>query len=241
MRVGGAVEPAGRVGSGIVRMICIGGSGHGSSAAQVDDPGVLLRALPWLNQSWIMNCSQAAASEFTPSAAMNSCRVISRRLTSRGLGVASTSASASPAGWSRAARCGRTSSRPCPSSGRRGRCSCRRRSAAVRCSRSYGGARRLVRRRQPRRCRRGSSAAASCGCHQHGQRRHQRQLVPVLAVVDLLGHEHQDAPEGALSVAAAHAGSRSLVGVVPLPVAGASEVRRRAASISTALAFSLTM
>lgn len=85
----------GRVGSPGVRMIAIGVSDQGSSAASGTIPGLSVGLVPWLNQSRIMNCNQAVTSEFTVVAGMSSVRVSSWRLTSRGLGVSTSSSVAS--------------------------------------------------------------------------------------------------------------------------------------------------
>ena len=61
--------PGGRVGSSMVRRMVIGRSAHGSSSASSMTHGLSCGLVPWLNQSWIMNCSQAATRELTPSAA----------------------------------------------------------------------------------------------------------------------------------------------------------------------------
>ena len=72
-------------------MISIGTSGHASSAARGTTHGLSFGLVPWLNQSWIMNCSHAATNEFTLVAGTNSVRVSNARLTSRGLGVSTPS------------------------------------------------------------------------------------------------------------------------------------------------------
>ncbi len=90
-RVCGPVDPGGRVGSSIVRRMVIGLSGQVSSSSRSITQGFSLGLEPWLNQSWIMNWSQAAISEFPPGTSDSSLRVISFRLTSRAVGFPSTS------------------------------------------------------------------------------------------------------------------------------------------------------
>lgn len=81
------LSPGGRVGSARTRMIDMGFSGHGSSWASGISMGFSVGLFPWLNQSRIMNWSQLAASALHDVAALNSLRVITARLTSRGLGL----------------------------------------------------------------------------------------------------------------------------------------------------------
>ena len=64
----------------------IGRSGHSSSSASLISHGSSVGLFPWLNQSRIMNCSHGATSAFTDVASIRCSRVISARLTSRGLG-----------------------------------------------------------------------------------------------------------------------------------------------------------
>src|SRR3954453_136171 len=86
--VGGrSLGPAGRVGSVRVRIIRSGFVVHGSPGSRGISIGLSVGLLPWLNQSRIMNWSQLAARAFTAVAGTNSFRVITARLTSRGLGV----------------------------------------------------------------------------------------------------------------------------------------------------------
>ena len=86
MCVGGRSESGGAVGSSGVRSTVNGGCGQSSSAASGRIHGLSLGLVPCRNQSWIMNCSQAAISALPAVAGMISSRVISRRLTSRGFG-----------------------------------------------------------------------------------------------------------------------------------------------------------
>ena len=67
-------------------MMRMGLSGQSSSSASATSQGLSCGLFPWLNQSRIMNCSQAATSALTDVASMSSVRVIRARLTSRGLG-----------------------------------------------------------------------------------------------------------------------------------------------------------
>jgi hypothetical protein len=89
--VTGPSASAGRDGSFLIRGMRIGSScqsspgGSGMSTSRDVSPS------PWVNQSWIMNCSQAAARVLTLVAGRKGDRVSSRRLTSRGLGSISSS------------------------------------------------------------------------------------------------------------------------------------------------------
>ena len=82
----GPSAPAGRVGSSLIRGIRIGFSGQGSPGGSGMSTRREVSPSPWVNQSWIMNCSHDAARVFTLVAGRNGSRVSSRRLTSRGLG-----------------------------------------------------------------------------------------------------------------------------------------------------------
>ncbi len=75
-KVGGRPSSlAGRVGSGIVRGTTMGGAGHGSPSASSMCQGRSMVPCPWLAQSLIMNCSQAATRVLTDSAGTNVRRV----------------------------------------------------------------------------------------------------------------------------------------------------------------------
>ena len=83
----------GVVGSSGVRMMCIGRSGQSSSPSRSTVQGRSVGLRPWLNQSLIMNCSQAAMIALPASAATRPwSRVSSRRLTVRGFGSLMVSA-----------------------------------------------------------------------------------------------------------------------------------------------------
>ena len=93
MYVGGRSLSGGDVGSGGVRNTCSGGSGQSSSGSSSRIHGSSVGLVPCLNQSWIMNCSHEAINALPAVAGISSSRVISRRLTVRGLGSSMRSVS----------------------------------------------------------------------------------------------------------------------------------------------------
>ena len=85
--VGGRVESGGVVGSGGTRMTTTGGVGQSSPATSGSTHGSSLGLVPWLTQSWTMNCSHAVISALPARAGLKVSRVISLRLISRGFGT----------------------------------------------------------------------------------------------------------------------------------------------------------